>query len=129
MHPGNVVPRYFLQRWLRQSLKNAAGTTIGSAITLGGTGNTARTLTHTQFASAGASVAYAEVVATLGALTDKISVVRLQDGAAGANADNHRQQASRTRMGWPPEKMRVEATSVVRGGQQRQIALTLEAGD
>lgn len=57
---------------------NSAGT-AGSAITMGGSGNT-RTLTHTQFGS-WASVA---VTATLDGLSDSTTVVRVQSGADGA---------------------------------------------
>jgi hypothetical protein len=53
------------------------------AVTLGGTNNI-RTLTSSQFGVA----AYAIVTATLGSLTDTVSVVRLQDGATGSNGSS-----------------------------------------
>ncbi len=56
---------------------NAAGSSLGT-VTLGGSGNT-RTLTGTQFTT---SSAYAVITATLGSLSDTITVVRLQDGVS-----------------------------------------------
>jgi predicted phage tail protein len=56
---------------------NAAGTSLGAA-TLTGTGNN-RTLTVANFGAA----AYCTVVATVGTFTDRVTIVRLQDGAAG----------------------------------------------
>lgn len=58
---------------------NASNTSIGT-VTMGGTGNT-RTLTETQFGAA----AYADVVVTLGSLTDTVRIIRLQDGANGTS--------------------------------------------
>jgi hypothetical protein len=62
---------------------NTAGTSLG-AVTLAGSGLT-RTLTNTQFTTA---AAYAVITATLGALTDTITVVRLEDGAIGADGED-----------------------------------------
>lgn len=59
---------------------NDAGTAL-TAITLGGTGNT-RTITNAQWL---ATYKRIEVVATLGSLTDKVTIHRLADGATGEN--------------------------------------------
>lgn len=60
---------------------NAAGTSLGS-VTLGGSGNV-RTLTDTLFTT---SASYAIITATLGALSDTVTIVRLADGAGGTSA-------------------------------------------
>jgi hypothetical protein len=60
---------------------NDAGTAL-AAITLGGSGNT-RTLTNAQWL---ATFKRVEVVATLGSLTDKVTIYRVADGATGQNA-------------------------------------------
>lgn len=58
---------------------NAAGVSLGG-ITMGGTGNT-RTLTPAQFNSLGAlDTDYVQIVATLGALSDQVTVYRLDGG-------------------------------------------------
>lgn len=59
---------------------NAQGTSTGSLV-LGGSGN-ARTLTNTQFGSN----AYAIITATIGAFSDTVTIVRLQQGLNGQNA-------------------------------------------
>lgn len=56
------------------------GTTAQSAITLGGSGNT-RTLTQAQW---GATVDRIVVTATLGSLSDTVTIVKLKDGATGS---------------------------------------------
>ena len=58
------------------------GAAAQSAITLGGSGNV-RTLTHTQF---GTSADRVVITATLGTLTDMVTIVKLRDGANGQNA-------------------------------------------
>jgi hypothetical protein len=62
------------------TLFDASGASLGAA-TLTGTGDT-RTLSLANFGAA----AYAVVTATLGALTDQVTVVRLRDGVAGVSA-------------------------------------------
>lgn len=57
---------------------NSAGASLGT-VTLGGSGNTGRTLTVAQFSTA----AYAKITATLGALSDAVLIVRVTDGASG----------------------------------------------
>jgi hypothetical protein len=59
---------------------DSADVSLG-AVTLGAGVGDARTLTHAQFGAA----AYAVVTATLGGLTDRMTVVRLQDGAGGVS--------------------------------------------
>lgn len=56
------------------------GSTAQSNITLGGSGNT-RTLTQAQW---GANIDRIVITATLGSLTDTVTVVKLKDGATGA---------------------------------------------
>lgn len=62
---------------------NDAGTAL-TAITLGGSGNT-RTLTNAQWL---ATYKRIEVVATLGSLTDKVTIYRVADGATGDAGQN-----------------------------------------
>lgn len=62
---------------------NDAGT-AQTTLTLGGTGNT-RTLTNSQWLAAYKRI---EVVATLGSLTDKVTIYRVADGATGATGQN-----------------------------------------
>jgi hypothetical protein len=59
---------------------DSADVSLGT-VTLGVGVGDARTLTHAQFGAA----AYAVVTATLGGLTDRMTVVRLQDGAGGVS--------------------------------------------
>lgn len=65
--------------------KDAAGTTLGT-ITLGGSGNV-RTLTPAQFNNSGVwATQYVEVVATLGSLSDQVTIFRGDNGGSAVQA-------------------------------------------